>query len=268
MEYSAPELIQSLRLAINTFFDNRRGMNIRYSMEDVVLGAFSVFLTQSPSFLAFQRTMQEKTGRDNGASLFTIQSLPTDDQIRNVLDDVTPESVFPVFTTCFEQLIKNGDISQFKSELGYLVALDGTQYFSSDKIHCDNCLTKTDKKTAKVTYYHTVITPVVVKPGEEHVLSLIPEFIRPQDATGKDPSPSGRAKKQDCENTAAKRWLKRYGKTLSQIQEAASTTILGDDLYSRQPVIEAITEVGLGYMLVCKRESHPWLYDWVDQLEL
>src|SRR6185312_15664346 len=60
MEFSAPELPQSLRGAIGTFPDPRTGINSRYTMEDIVLGAFSVFLTQSPSFLAFQRGMQNK----------------------------------------------------------------------------------------------------------------------------------------------------------------------------------------------------------------
>jgi hypothetical protein len=65
--------------------------------------------------------------------------------------------------------------------LGYLLSLDGTGYFSSETIHCKNCLTKTDEKTGKATYYHSAITPVLVKPGEKHVLSLPPAFITPQD---------------------------------------------------------------------------------------
>ncbi len=181
MLFSALNLIRQIRIACSTFPDNRSAANTRYSMEDVVLGAFSVFLTQSPSFLSFQKAMQQETGRNNNASLFTMQSLPGDDQIRRILDEIPPEQIFPVFTTCFEELNRSGDIQEFKSDMGYLIALDGTQYFSSDSIHCKNCLTKTDKKTKRVTYYHTALTPVVVKPGGEHVLSLIPEYIIPQD---------------------------------------------------------------------------------------
>lgn len=257
MLFSAPELISSLRITISSLPDNRTGANIRYSMEDIVLAAFSVFLTQSPSFLAFQRGMQDETGRNNGKSLFTMQSLPTDDQIRNVLDTIPPNSIFPVFNSCLDHMIETDGMNELKSDLGYLIALDGTQYFSSKSIHCKNCLTKADKKTKEVIYYHTAITPVVVKPEGEHVFSLVPEYIIPQD---------GR-EKQDCENVAAKRWLRTYGKRLSHIGKGIDTTILGDDLYSRQPVIETITGEGLGYILVCKRESHPWLYDWVDHLE-
>ena len=34
----------------------------------------------------------------------------------------------------------------------YLLALDGTGYFSSQKIHCDSCLEKVNKKTGEVIW--------------------------------------------------------------------------------------------------------------------
>lgn len=259
MEFSAQELISQVRYAAMSFPDHRTGNNTRYSMEDVVLSAFSVFFTQSPSFLSFQRAMQEQTGRNNADRLFTVSSLPDDHRIRTLLDGVPPDRLFPIFAFCFARVVAQGTIESFRSELGYLIALDGTGYFSSDTIHCKACLTKTDKKTNKVTYYHSALTPVLVKPGDEHVLSLPPEFIAPSDGNTK----------QDCENRAAKRWLweqNEYGKQL--IATGADVTILGDDLYSRQPVIKTIQAQKFSYILVCKRESHAWLYDWVDNLEI
>jgi hypothetical protein len=259
MEFSAQELIAQVRNAAISLPDKRTGDNSRYSMEDIVLSAFSVFFTQSPSFLSFQRAMQEQTGRNNAQSLFTVSCLPDDNRIRTLLDGIPPDRLFPIFTYCFAYLVSGGLIESFKSEIGYLIALDGTGYFSSDTIHCVNCLTKTDKKTGKVTYYHSALTPVLIKPGDEHVLSLPPEFILPQDGDTK----------QDCENKAAKRWLWQqgeYGRRL--LSTGSNVTILGDDLYSRQPVIKTIKAQKFSYILVCKRESHKWLYDWVDNLEI
>jgi hypothetical protein len=37
--------------------DNRTSQTIRYGMEDAALSAFSVFFTQTPSFLAYQLKM-------------------------------------------------------------------------------------------------------------------------------------------------------------------------------------------------------------------
>lgn len=258
MEIGAPDiLIAQLRKVLQTFPDYRTGANTRYSIEDAALGAFGGFFCQSPSFLAYQRQMQTAVGRNNAQSLLGVHAIPDDIQIRRLLDGVSPKYIFPVFIWCFEQMVQSGGIQQFKSELGYLLALDGTGFFGSSTLHCKNCTTKTEKKTGKTTYLHSALTPVLVKPGGEHVFSLVPEYIVPQDGDIK----------QDCENKACKRWLTVYGKTLASIEEDTQTTLLGDDLYSKQPVIETILDKGLQFILVCKRESHKWLYDWVDNLE-
>jgi hypothetical protein len=96
-----------------------------------------------------------------------------------------------------------------------LLTLDGTRYFSSQKIHCPYCSTP-HHANGLVTYFHSVLTPVVVKPGCDKVIPLAPEFVRPQD---------GQAK-QDCEINAAKRWLGRWGSEYASL----SVTVLGDDL--------------------------------------
>jgi len=249
MVISAQELIQQVRFAAMSFPDRRTGKNTRYSMEDIVLSAFSVFFTQSPSFLSFQRAMQQQTGRNNTKSLFAVKILPTDTQIRRILDGIPPERLFPIFYWCLNVLVARRGIEQFKSELGYLLSLDGTGYFSSETIHCKNCLTKTDKKTGKATYYHSAITPVLVKPRGEHVLSLPPAFITPQDGDTK----------QDCELKASKRWLALNGHTYAKL----GVTYLGDDLYAHEPFCRELLGKGGNFILVCKPDSHKTVYEWV-----
>ena len=51
-------LLKMLKNAIKNFPDSRVGSNRMYTMEDIALSAFSVFFTQSPSFLAHQNIMQ------------------------------------------------------------------------------------------------------------------------------------------------------------------------------------------------------------------
>ena len=75
-----------------------------------------------------------------------------------------------------------------------------------------------------------MLSAVLVAPGQSRVLPLEPEFISPQD--GHD--------KQDCENAAAKRWLARFGQRYRRLHPI----YLGDDLFSHQPIIESIQEVG------------------------
>lgn len=238
---------------IQSFPDKRTGKNLTYTMEDIVLSAFSVFFIQSPSFLAYQKTMKNANGMSNAETLFTIEKIPSDNHIRDILDNVHPELLFPVFDMIFEMLKKNGYLNSFRGiNRNLLIALDGTQCFSSEKIHCKNC-SVTHHRDGTTTYHHSVITPVIVTPGKKHAISLCPEFITPQDGH----------EKQDSEIATAKRWICKYaGKYV-----AKQTTILGDDLYSRQPFCEELLELGFHFILVCKQTSHKTLYKWVNLVE-
>jgi hypothetical protein len=233
--------------------NRRTGDNVQYSMADAAIGAFSVFFTQSPSFLDFQRTMAVTKGCSNALSLFGMRRIPSDNHIRNLLDPVPPGTVFPVFSAVVDALHGSGHLEPYRSINGdLLVAMDGTRHFSSSKIHCENC-SVTHHENGTVTYSHSVVTPVIVAPGNPRVIPLEPAFITPQDGH----------EKQDCENTAAKRWLSEYGARYS----ALGVTILGDDLYCKQPLCEAFIRKGLNFILVCKPDSHKTLYEWVAGLE-
>lgn len=193
-------MVESLKLSIQLFPDKRTGSNKQYSFEDVGLGAFALFFTQSPSFLVFQQAMQKKKGCNNAHSLFGVEQIPSDNHIRDLMDEVAPSYLFSVFGYIIDKLKAMAYLETFRSYNGNLLCtLDGTQYFSSQKIHCQNCNTK-EHKNGTTTYYHTAITPVFVSPGKDQVISLPPEFITPQDGNIK----------QDCENAAAKRWLNQY----------------------------------------------------------
>jgi hypothetical protein len=245
-------LVEYLRTVVARFPDGRTGAQRVYSMADAALGAFSVFFTQSPSFLDFQRTLQAAKGCNNALTLFGVTQIPSDNQIRNLLDPVPPSALLPVFATVVEALHAGGHLHAYRAINGdLLVAMDATQYFSSSSIHCPQCrITKHANGT--VTYSHHVVTPVIVAPGQARVLPLEPEFVVPQDGH----------QKQDCENAAAKRWLGQFATRYRPL----GITLLGDDLYCKQPLCEAILAQGLNFILVCKPDSHPTLAQWVAGL--
>lgn len=68
--------------------------NTKYTVEQALLSAFSVFFMQSRSFLDYQRLMKSQKSRDNAASLFGIEGIPCDNQIRTLLDRVPASKVF------------------------------------------------------------------------------------------------------------------------------------------------------------------------------
>lgn len=230
--------------------DHRTGNNTRYTIKDAGLAAFAVFFIQSPSFLAHQRQMKRIRGQSNAESLFRIEQIPCDNQIRNLLDPVAPDQLSALFRTIYEALEQAGQLDSFRFLIdNLLISLDGTRYFSSQKIDCQNCSHSTTDD-GETTYYHDVIIPVLVAPGNKRVITLEPEFIVPQD--GHD--------KQDCEQTAAKRWIRRNAAQFTP----GKATVLGDDLYCKQPFCELLLEKKFNFILVCKPDSHITLYEWID----
>lgn len=248
-------LLGVLESTIRSFPDKRTGTNMRYSMRDGGFSAFSVFYMQCPSFLSHQEFLQQEEGNNNARTLFGIEKIPTDPQIRNLLDLVDPKYCFPVFRNV-DALVKEWGLleRQYQSSLeSYLLALDGTWFHSSESIHCPKCSYQ-DHKDGRRTYYHSAITPVLVKPGNNRVIALEPEFIQPQD---------GR-EKQDCEINAAKRWIAGAGKRYVPM----GITLLGDDIYSSQPFCKDVLKRGFHFIFTCKSSSHKYLSEWIGAADV
>lgn len=241
-------IISHLQKSWEDLPDYRKASNgTKYQIADAACGAFSVFFMQSPSFLAHQRDLNKRKGKDNASNLFGIRKLPSDAQIRNLLDPITPDHFHKEFNWLHEQLESRGELAAFADYQGlYIVAFDGANYHASEKIGCDNCTTRKDR-AGDTHYYHNAVIPVVVKPGSQHVLSLPPECIVPQDGH----------KKQDCERAAVKRWLQQHHPR----DKPHSTIYLGDDLYANHPLCLLIDQTYQQYFVfVCKPDSHKGLY--------
>lgn len=254
--FTASSVINELQAAFSVLPDTRKtatSNNLKYAVKDAAMSAFGVFFTQSPSFLDYQTRMQKKHGKNNAQSIFGIYKLPSTNQVRNLLDPVSPEMVYPLLAKVSDGLYHNGYLAKFRS-IGdtLLMPIDGTDFFSSEKISCP-CCTRQTLKNGKILYRHTAVTPVIVAPGQADVIPLPPEFVRPQDGQ----------EKQDCELAAAKRWLDAWGAYYS----LWGITILGDDLYCHQPFCQAAIDQGYHVLLVCKPDSHPLLYEWIADFE-
>jgi hypothetical protein len=252
---SLQSLMRHFRERWATLPDRRKpNNNTKYAIVDGVLAAFAVFFMQSSSFLAHQRLLQSKKGRSNARSLFQVEEIPSDPQIRNLVDPLSNEYFQEDFWFLLDELKEQQRLLQFRNDLNtYAIALDGVNFFSSEAISCPKCLKRADRSGVE-HFYHSAITPVFVKPGQAQVLPLPPEFIVPQDGS----------EKQDCERVAAKRWLAQHHAHFAD----HSLTYLGDDLYANQPLCQLIAETYRQFFLfVCKPESHSGLYEWIDFLE-
>ena len=111
-------------------------------MADIGMAAFSVFFMQSPSFLAHQRHLQDGAGhgRSNCQTLLEMTGIPCDNHIRAMLDPVAPQHFLPVFDAALATMEECGGLAAFQQLGGHLlIALDGTEYFRSDEVHCAHC---------------------------------------------------------------------------------------------------------------------------------
>lgn len=241
------------RLKSKKLSDSRTGQNVQYQVNDAAQAAFAIFFMQSASFLEGQRHLQQTKGKSNAETVFQMERIPTDTHIRNLLDPVDPRELSDEFRLLLDELAASGYLKEWQVLSRRLAfSLDGVYYFTSRRISCSHCQTR-QLEEGQQLYMHSAITPVIVAPGQGHVLPYVPEFIVPQDGQ----------EKQDCELNAAKRWVEREQATLRRHQ----AVLLGDDLYSKQPLCEMVLASQCDYIFVCHRESHPTLYAVVDAVD-
>ena len=154
----------------------------KYTNRDAINSAFGAFFFQFPSLLRYMREMQEQEKRDNVQSLFDVKGIPSDNQIRNIVDGIEPGAISTVFNDTLKVAQQSGVLKEYRVlDEGVLLAIDGLWYFSSQNINCPHCLTKKVKDKEgqeKTTYYHAAVAGAVVKPGCTKVLPVAAEIIR------------------------------------------------------------------------------------------
>ena len=132
---SADALLGLLRSGFANLADHRPGTP-DISLTDALMSAFALFSLKSPSLLAFD---QERT-EGNLQRVYGLERVPCDTAMREILDPVEPEFLRPLFTQVFRALQRGKALEEMVFVEGhYLLALDGTGYFASQKIHGASC---------------------------------------------------------------------------------------------------------------------------------
>ena len=245
---SADALIALIRAGFEQIPDGRAA-NAQISLPDALMSGYALFSLKDSSLLAFE---ERKTTDNNLQSIYGIKQVPSDTQTRTILDQVDPASIRPVFRDIHRQLERSGELRQFVFlEGSYLVSLDGTGYFRSNKIHCSCCQQRVNKKTGEVTYYHQMLGGVIIHPERREVMALMPEPIIKQDGESKN----------DCERHAAKRFLAR----LKQDYPDLTFTITEDALSPNAPHIRELNKHHYHYILGVKEGDHKYLFEQVER---
>ena len=148
-------LIQRVRQRLESLPEQRRCPS--FPLADTAMAGLALFSLKDPSLLAFCGRALDHNLR----SVFGLQSIPSDTPIREILDEVNPDQLRPLFKDIFRPLQRGKVLEEYVFLDGcYLVALDGVEYFCSQKVHCDPCMTRTHKD-GTVSYYHPMLGAVL-----------------------------------------------------------------------------------------------------------
>jgi hypothetical protein len=142
------------------------------------------------------------------------------------------------------------------------VAIDGWEPFSSRHRHCRECLVRRvsvkgkDGKTIKVVpeYYHRYAVALLIDERFDLVIDIepvLPKDLRPLVVKGKGPTPRlVKACLDEGELTAATRLIKRVKQTFGWID-----VVVGDALYANGPFLTTLHSLGLGAVIVARKET-------------
>jgi hypothetical protein len=232
-------VMQTLSEEFDKLPDHRRA-NASYTLADLLRSAFAMFSLKSPSLLSFKE--QTKIESRNLQSIYHIGAIPSDTQMRAALDPVDPTPLRALFPKLLTTLSEAGVVKQYhywRDQV--IVSIDGVEHFSSTKIHCPHCTTRT-RRNGSLCYHHAGLAAVLLHPADEEVIPLDFEPIVNEDGT----------KKNDCERQAAKRLSTQLHERYPELK----IILVEDALYANAPHIRQITSYGWCFVLNVKPDSH------------
>ena len=222
------------------------------SLTDCLMSGLAMFSLKYPSLLQFDADSHEqrRVGH-NLRNLYGIERVPSDTRLRERLDEVDPATLRPVFRQLFGALQRGKGLEGMEYLDGhYLLSIDGTGYFSSSKVHCQQCCEKRHRD-GRITYYHQMLGAVLVHPDSQEVFALAPEAIKKSDGQ----------KKNDCERNAAKRLLHSIKGDHPHLQ----LIVVEDGLASNGPHIKLLKSLDYHFIVGAKASDHGFLFEWVNQ---
>jgi hypothetical protein len=245
---SADALFGLLR---NTFakVPDHRSADAGIALTDALMSGFALFSLKGPSLLDFDKQRAEA----NFKTIYGIVCAPCDSSLRARLDPASPASLRPSFKAVFRQLQRGKALEEMVFfNGGYWLALDGTGYFSSTKVHCPSCLEK-HHRDGSITYAHQMLGAARMHPDRRAVIPLRPEAIITHDGT----------EQNDGERHAAKRFIAK----VRQDHPHLKFMVTEDGLSANAPHIETLHDHGCHSILGVKEGDHASLFEQVRAAE-
>ena len=244
-DLSAPGLLKTVRKRFDKIKDPTRKPSI--SISDCLMSGLAVFGMKYPSLLQFDQNKDSCFVKHNLHTLYGVEKAPCDTYLRERLDELAPEYLETSFTAILAKLQRGKVLENYVYyQEHYIISLDGTGYFSSPEVHCENCCEK-HHRDGRVTYYHQMLAAVLIHPQQKVVLPLCPEPIIKQDGHTKN----------DCERNCAKRLLPRLRREHPHLK----MIIVEDSLSSNEPHLSLLKSLNMHYIIGVKPADHSYLFE-------
>jgi hypothetical protein len=228
---------------------DHRAANDSIPLDDALMSAFAMFSLKDSSLLAFDDRRLEQPESLHG--VYGVGMIPSDTQMRTILDEVVPTHLRRPFRSVFHQLQRGKVLSKMTCLGGHLLlAIDGTGVHSSENIGADYCLTK-ERRNGTIEYHLQMVAGAFVSPDCKEVLPLCPELIRRQDGSSKN----------DCERNATRRFIADFRREHPHLK----VIVTEDGLSANAPHIKDLVAYGLHYILSAKPGDHAYMFSRIDE---
>jgi hypothetical protein len=219
----------------------------RNTLADALMSGLALFSLKDSSLLAFEARRTDRAIKN----IYHIESIPSDTNMRQTLDDVDYTTLYPIFKKVLAKVQRGKGLEDMTFYEGhYLISNDGTGYFSSESVHCDECMVK-NRRDGSTEYHHSFLGSVIVHPDRKVVIPLAPEPIKNTDGNLKN----------DCEQNASKRLLERFRRNHPHMK----AIVVEDALASNAPHIKELGKYNLRYIIGIKPGSHSFLYSLLNE---
>ena len=227
---------------------DHRAANASIPLADALMSGFAMFSLKDPSLLAFDERRLERPESLHG--VFGVGVIPSDTQMRTILDEVAPTHLRRAFRSVFHQLQRGKVLPKLTCLGGHLLlAIDGTGIHSSENIGADYCLTK-ERRDGTIEYHLQMVAGAFVSPDCKEVFVLCPELIRRQDGSNKN----------DCERKAVRRFFVDFRREHPHLK----VIVTEDGLSANAPHIKDLMAHDLRYILSAKPGDHAYMFSHID----
>jgi hypothetical protein len=251
--------VYGLAPLLGAITDGRRAPRTRAQL--VASSVFYAGLLRIRSFNALEPRLEEK-GFLRLVGTKAAGRLSSVDTLSRALSVMDPQAVRALSVEMLRKAERNKVFREgWYGALRYF-AIDGWEPFCSRHRHCGECLVRHVRVKGEdgvermvAEYYHRFAVALLIDPRFDLLLDfepLLPKDLRPIVAK-KGKGKTQRVSKPELDEgelTAATRLLKRVKATFPWLD-----VVVGDALYANGPFLDAVSRLGLGAVVIAKKET-------------